>query len=375
MAWSRNKVFFCLSYIPALIGLSRYYFDYRSGQLKTSRFLKYYSIVINLLIFCGLPFSFYIEVKHKTVVNIKTNLQQLLRIEAISENVFMILTIVYTTQRRHYQMVEIAAKIQRIRKSLGMCRNTKCFYLYFNLAIIVFYFLVLNALELVFIKIQSILEQIFVGVKIIGHSLLLVIYMLGFSMFWKTWKGCCHLQHCLNRVLTQPQRHRSTLYKELSRLLSLQQQLIELTVDLCNIFNHILAFILMRAAWHSIICGYFAIRLNLSNNCHRFQLAAHLLMPVCMFSSLSLMYSMGNLAEALGRSLQETTFTLRQSHQQDTLMERSIIWHILHFSSQNAEIRICGGIPIKRSFVFTIVGSVMLYVICMIQEDYRYLKN
>ncbi|XP_062133540.1 uncharacterized protein LOC133843826 [Drosophila sulfurigaster albostrigata] len=182
-----------------------------------------------------------------------------------------------------------------------------------------------------------------------------------------------NIRRCFCNVLSwlEDLEHRCLEYKELRRLQRIHQQLINVTKTFSSVYSHILFYFLMRTSYFCMTSLYFTIRIYYSKPKMIIPLKYQLLMPSLCINSILLLFTQGSATGRMEKFSKETKDILRRSCDQPELLERSNSLLGLHLSLERTDVRLYGQVTINRRLCFTFLSQILVYVICIIQEDFN----
>ncbi|XP_060656085.1 uncharacterized protein LOC132791257 [Drosophila nasuta] len=332
------------------------------GQLRRSRFLCYYSVFVNFLGLCIHFFSIYSTYEYNHIHDIPSNFIPLFSF--INSYQFLGLFFIYVdlVQFHQIEIVKLYREVQKILKYFANCNYKKLekLYLWRDVSIAI-----LNAITMViwdgtvhfkFFRVHKL------WYSVIGNAA----YIFGICMLWNIRRCFCYVLSWLEDL-----EHRCLEYKELRRLQRIHQQLINATKTFSSIYSHIIFFFLMRTSYFCMISLYFTIRIYYSNPRMHVGLKYQLLTPLLCINGMILLFTLGSATGRMEKFSKETKDILRRSCTQHELLERSNSLLGLHLSLERTDVRLYGQVTINRRLCFTFLSQILLYVICMIQEDFN----
>lgn len=322
MSTVRHMLYAFVAFFLAITGFSVFYYDLRTGKFRKSRFLKFYSILPNVMFSFVVSWIIYDDFQEKGEI-FSSNYKIFIKLTRCLEFVTIFLTCMYSCHFKQYRMAKLYDRMTKLQESWGihykMSSRCERIFLYTNLLLI----FVNNSLPQFLNKrtdaFLSLLNYLTFITKLCLNLTTAVTYMIAFYIIWTILQCSVQVQKCLDRL-----HHTLMHYKELHRLHRILQKLIELTAESSQIFNHNLVLIHVRCAWHFILSGYFTIRAYNEDNAHFNALRDHIMVLLMWTMSFLVLLGLDSFGGKIKGILGETLYKLRRSCPQNELIERKV---------------------------------------------------
>lgn len=319
----QHMLYALVAFFLAITGFSVVYYDLRTGKFRKSRFLKFYSILPNVLCSFMVPWIIYDDFQEKGH-KFRSNYNMFLKLTRCLEFVTICFTCMYSCHFKQYRMAKLYERMSKLQVSWGihykMFSRCERIVLYANLLLI---FVLNNVPQFMDMRTYKIIFNCLSFLTFIttlcANLTTAVSYMIAFYIIWTIHQCSVHVQKCLD-----PLHHTSMHYRELHRLHRVLQKLIELTAESSQIFNHILVLIHVRCAWHFILSGYFATRIYYGGNAPFAAIRDHIMVLFMWSMTFLVLLGLDSLGGKIKGILGETLYKLRRSCPQNELIERKV---------------------------------------------------
>lgn len=322
MSTVRHMLYAFVASFLAITGFSVYYYDLRTRKFRKSRFLKFYSILPNVLCLFVVLWIICNDFQNDALI-FRSNYNTFLKLTRCSEFGSIFLTCIYSCHFKQHRMAKLYNRMSKLQESWGihykMSSRWNRIYLYTNLLLVFVFNGLPQLLEVRTFAFLTLLDFLTFISTLSVYFATSVTCMIAIYFIWIIHQCSVHVQKCLD-----PLHHRSIHYGELHRLHRILQKLIELTTESSQMFNYILLFIHVRCAWHFILSGYFAIRVYNEGNTRYKLLKGHIVVLFMWLISFLTLLGLDSFGEKIKGILGEILYKLRRSCPQNELIERKV---------------------------------------------------
>lgn len=309
--------------------MTRYYPCPKTGRLKRSRYLWYYSVVHNMLAICGMPLVLERMQSDDKLMNTKLDSSW------ISLSIFLyfglhcalIFSCTYSSQFLHTSIYRIIEEVMREDRAELPALDKR----YMTIMICVkfsigFCFWIMNIIRLTlnWFKVGW-LENMGKIYGLFTISMTIATSLLVYSILWKICRIAIGLQEQLKLLLNGKAK-----LADLHRLYGQQQCLIGVCNEFCATFRHILLWYPMRLLCTGVTCGYLQISINFGHPNPALNSSLSVILLLIMSHAFIEFFNLNNLGEDVANFIPTILTIFRQSQPQAEPVERAVSSHCLH---------------------------------------------
>lgn len=306
--------------------MTRYYPCPKTGRLKRSRYLWYYSVVHNILAIGGMPLVLERMQSDEKLMNTKLNSNW------ISLSLFLyfglhcalILSCTYSSQFLHTSIYRIIDEVMREdRAELPILYKR-----YMTIMICVkfsigFCFWIMNIIRLTLNRSEvGWLENLGKMYGLFTISMSIATYLLIYSILWKICRIAIGLQEQLKLLLAG-----NAKLTDLHRLYRQLQCLIRVCNEFCVTFRHILLWYPIRLLCIGMICGYLQISIKFGHPNPALNSSLSLILLFIMSHAFIEFFNLNNLGEDVANFIPTILTIFQQSQPQAESVERAVSSH------------------------------------------------
>ncbi|XP_041630337.2 putative gustatory receptor 85a [Drosophila kikkawai] len=371
----RRLVHLGLCFFCALNGIVDFYADFRSGRLRWSRFLSIYRIVHNLLVLV-LTTLLLLEFWNNYFRESRDSIQLTLNFFAYFLMVYLtIISCIDCSIRLQGRIIRTLKKLQ-CQEELGRRRG-------YTLSKGKERFL--DCLLLLLIAILTLRIGIHVALNVLhsrmgfrhpcycfmSECMIFAMNSLAFLILTDICRCWWRMESGLKAILQDP-KPRTVAYQlqQIRRLEAMSQCLIDLTAEVCGIFQFVFFCYLIRNLWSGIVVGYLLIRMFLGHGRSDVEFMYLVLAFVTCIQPLMFSLLMSSVTHTTGSLLEVAKQIVRTPCRRNAQVDRKMEWFSLQLARQHTYITVFGTFRMNRSLAFRSSSVILLHVLYMVQSDY-----
>lgn len=326
MTSRKHYVYAWISYIVAFSGVSEFYFDIRTDNIRKSRLLRIYSRIISLYLLCHFGVKVFLACYNVDTLSTRSKLMTLylwgrpgVMLLSLGSSIFC----VQMGQQRIFEMVRDLLRMDEFITVSNSCFNhskkpqlqkfywIKIFVFVQQTVILILWMFTSNSDILFTLAIKG-------AVNILRGA-----YFLLLNIIWQICYSFMALQIYLEQLFVDPM----TMSRKAPKVFEAHRKyykLLNMLNELCDIFKYQLSCYLLNLICNACISGYSFCRMMLGNPLTLNSSINEWISLFMNISNLFELYILASIAHTASRLHDETFLILRYSPYDSDVIERSV---------------------------------------------------
>ncbi|KAH8414679.1 hypothetical protein KR215_012034 [Drosophila sulfurigaster] len=367
----------CLSYFFVFTGITKFYFNVKSGKFIKSRWLCWYSRIIGLILLVAVPFQLYRLWAKPQVIMSDSKLTFCCVRMYPAVKASLIVSSLYSVHRWQPRILKLfenlldmeAIEFEPYFYEANAEHRSRLQLLGFR--IILFLPTTLISIRWTFIE-----ETTFMGfiITCIGRNLVNSLTFLLFAIIWQICQVALRMSISLEYLLHHPRPEPIQLQK-IQHIQRIFYRFIYMVNELCTIFKYQIICYSMYIANHTCFNLYLYIRFMGGEPLVDHPLNSYMLVGLLNFIELLNLWILATVSYTASKVIGNALNILRYPTLNVDSLDRSNDWFGLQLCRQNINICMFGVFSINLKLLFSMVTNVILFVIYMIQSDYNFIDK